>query len=274
MYVQRAAPEQVTFGLPVVFVHGGAHTGATWETTPDGREGWQLAFVRRGFDTFVIDQPWRGRSAPDVAGLDPASTRSVEPAVTAGFTLAAHFARGGKRFPMSMLQQYASQLWPDFGVLRAHAAGQPGLSDPKALPALVELVDRLGHCILITHSQGAHLGWEVALARPRAVAGIVAIEPAVTDPGLSDPAFRDIPVFIMWGDNLPMDGPLSQQAVDVARGLGGHRLLTLDVLPESGIRGNGHMLMMESNSDELAQRVVDWLRSTFPRPIGSIETAD
>ena len=30
-------------------------------------------------------------------------------------------------------------------------------------------------------------------------------------------------------------------------------------LPERGIRGNGHMMMIEDNSDELAAMVLDWL---------------
>ena len=78
MYVQRMAAAEITFLLPVVFIHGGMHTGVTWETTPDGREGWQTLFVRGGFDTVVIDQAWRGRSAPDLRGLMP----GVEPSLT------------------------------------------------------------------------------------------------------------------------------------------------------------------------------------------------
>src|SRR5947207_12615475 len=72
MYVQRLVPCERTFSLPVIFIHGGAHTGATWETTPDGREGWQTIFTRRGFETLVIDQVSRGRSQPDLRALCPA----------------------------------------------------------------------------------------------------------------------------------------------------------------------------------------------------------
>jgi hypothetical protein len=34
-------------------------------------------------------------------------------------------------------------------------------------------------------------------------------------------------------------------------------------LPDVGIGGNGHMLMLEDNSDEIADRVIEWLRG-FP----------
>src|SRR5262245_65815266 len=39
MYVQFRIPKTVG-GPPIVMVHGSGHTGATYETTPDGREGW------------------------------------------------------------------------------------------------------------------------------------------------------------------------------------------------------------------------------------------
>ena len=35
----------------------------------------------------------------------------------------------------------------------------------------------------------------------------------------------------------------------------------LDWLPQHGIRGNGHMLMMENNSAELAVRAMNWFRT-------------
>ena len=42
---------------PLVFAHGVGQFSKTWETTPDGREGFQNIFLRRGFSTYVADQP-------------------------------------------------------------------------------------------------------------------------------------------------------------------------------------------------------------------------
>jgi pimeloyl-ACP methyl ester carboxylesterase len=36
-------------------------------------------------------------------------------------------------------------------------------------------------------------------------------------------------------------------------------------LADIGIRGNGHMMMLERNSDEIAGVILDWLRKTLPR---------
>jgi hypothetical protein len=39
-------------------------------------------------------------------------------------------------------------------------------------------------------------------------------------------------------------------------------------LAEIGLRGNGHMMMMEKNSDAIAQVIVDWLDKNAPAPAG------
>ena len=41
--------------LPLVFLHGAGQSGKTWETTPDGREGFATLFLRRGYATYVVD---------------------------------------------------------------------------------------------------------------------------------------------------------------------------------------------------------------------------
>lgn len=42
---------------PLVFAHGVGQFSKTWETTPDGREGFQNIFLRKGFSTYLVDQP-------------------------------------------------------------------------------------------------------------------------------------------------------------------------------------------------------------------------
>lgn len=58
---------------PLVMWHGLGQFSKTWETTPDGREGFQNIFLRRRFPVYVIDQPRRGNAGRStVAG-------SIEP---------------------------------------------------------------------------------------------------------------------------------------------------------------------------------------------------
>src|SRR5262245_22483691 len=62
MYVQYQIPEILRSRYPVIMVHGSWHTGKTWDETPDGREGWQTYFLRKGVAVYVIDHVGRARS--------------------------------------------------------------------------------------------------------------------------------------------------------------------------------------------------------------------
>ena len=54
--------------LPLVMWHGFGQFSKTWESTPDGREGFQNIFLRRQFATYVIDQPRRGTAGRGTVG--------------------------------------------------------------------------------------------------------------------------------------------------------------------------------------------------------------
>src|SRR6266446_10435174 len=57
MYVQFQIPARKKAKMPpVIMVHGSSHTGACLESTPDGREGWEPYFVRKGISTYLVDQ--------------------------------------------------------------------------------------------------------------------------------------------------------------------------------------------------------------------------
>ena len=62
MYVQYFTPSTLKARYPILMWHGGGLTGVTYETTPDGREGWAHFFIRNGWKTYVSDAVERGRS--------------------------------------------------------------------------------------------------------------------------------------------------------------------------------------------------------------------
>ena len=89
MYVQYRIPKTIA-GPPIIMVHGSGHTGVTYETTPDGREGWATYFARHGFPVYVVDHVGRGRSGFDPTAINRAKAQSnpAPPAIGA-----AHHAR-------------------------------------------------------------------------------------------------------------------------------------------------------------------------------------
>ena len=39
---------------PLVFLHGAGQSSKTWETTPDGRDGFQNIFLSKGYSVYLI----------------------------------------------------------------------------------------------------------------------------------------------------------------------------------------------------------------------------
>jgi hypothetical protein len=62
MYVQYQIPVNAN-RPPLVMAYGCGQTGQSYESTPDGREGFRSIFLRRGYPVYIIDVPTRGRSA-------------------------------------------------------------------------------------------------------------------------------------------------------------------------------------------------------------------
>jgi hypothetical protein len=76
MYVEYMIPKGGN-RVPVVMVHGGTLSGKSYETTPDGRMGWDEYFVRQGFPVYNADQVSRARS-----GFNQAVYNNVRAGIT------------------------------------------------------------------------------------------------------------------------------------------------------------------------------------------------
>jgi pimeloyl-ACP methyl ester carboxylesterase len=115
MYVQYMIPAAVR-GVPVVMMHGFNHTGVTFETTPDGREGWATYFVRKGHPVYVVDQPGRGRS-----GFDPTPFNRAK---------VAGDVNGQPSVPMYPM----ASAWVNFRFGKEYPTAFPGLQFPLDSP--------------------------------------------------------------------------------------------------------------------------------------------
>jgi pimeloyl-ACP methyl ester carboxylesterase len=272
MYVQYFVPRRVQ-GLPVILVHGANHTGKTFETTPDGREGWATYLVRRGFPVYVVDHAGRGRSGFDARQINEtkATGRNPEglPAVLqysreggwVNFRFGPRFgtAHPNGQFPTEALDQYMAQIVPN---TESFLEGR----DANTAEALAELADRIGPAFLLVHSQSGGYGLEV-VRRSRKLAGLLSVEGncAPLSPQDLDGPFRAVPLVSVWGDNsvgaAGFNGDARRngcvQSVRALQDRGADAELLL--LPERGIAGNSHMMMMDRNNLQVAGLLVEWM---------------
>jgi pimeloyl-ACP methyl ester carboxylesterase len=283
-YVFYQIPQQAR-KLPLVFWHGYGQSAKTWETTPDGREGFQNIFLRRRFRVYLIDQPRRGRAA-----------RSTEPiTITAAPDDQLWFGIfrmgiGTEFFPNvqfskdpKALDQFYRQMVPNTGPLNLEV-------NTNAVSALF---NKIGPGILVTHSHSGGQGWITAIKNSN-IKAIVAYEPGsnflfpegkVPEPmpyvggklqalGIPRADFMQltkIPIIIYYGDYIPEQPTPNpgQEQWRVAHAMarlwrdtvnkhGGD--VTLVYLPDIGLKGNSHFPMSDLNNVQVADLMSQFLK--------------
>jgi hypothetical protein len=270
--------------LPLVLWHGAGQFSKTWESTADGREGYQNIFLRRGFGVYVIDQPRRGNAGRSTV----ATTITPTPDEQVWFDM---FRIGvwPNCFPnvqfscdRETLNQYFRSMTPNTGPFDMEVISN----------AVSELFNKIGAGILVTHSQSGGPGWLTAIKNQN-VKAIVAYEPgsnfifpegevpppmpsaAGTLEGVRVPLtefmkLTKMPIVIYFGDNIP-EQPTASPGEDNWRvRLAMARLwkdavnrhggdVTLVHLPEIGIRGNTHFAFSDLNNIQIADLMSEWL---------------
>jgi hypothetical protein len=270
--------------LPLVFWHGRGQSAKTWETTPDGREGFQNIFLRRGFSVYLIDQPRRGRAGRSTQPITITATPDEQMwfgifrlGVWPNLYPNVQFSRDA-----AALNQFFRQSVPDTGPYDVAVN----------IAAVSALFDSIGPGVLVTHSQSGALGWRTAI-RNRNIRAVVSYEPggdfvfpageapslafgarSFTPPTISLAEFMEltkIPIVIYYGDNIP-DQPSTNPGQeqwrvfratarawrDVVNSHGGD--VTVVELPGIGIRGNTHFPMSDLNNVEIANLLSEFLR--------------
>jgi pimeloyl-ACP methyl ester carboxylesterase len=222
MYVQYRIPKTIS-GPPIVMVHGSGHTGATYETTPDGREGWATYFARKGYPVYVVDHAGRGRSGFDPTAINRAradgDAKSLPDMQIAARERAWYFFRigatyptpfPGSQFPVEAFDQYTAQLVPNT------EAALPG-AGANTVQALGALLDRIGPAVVMVHSQSGAYGLDLVRARAPKMLGFINVEGncAPVTPEEVTTVFSKVPLLSVWGDNSKgAPGPNGDQRRD------------------------------------------------------------
>src|ERR1700688_311590 len=274
MYVQYQIPEGADSHVPVVMVHGCCLSSKSYETTPDGRMGWNEYFLRKHRSVYLPDQVSRGRSGFDATiyneiklGKRPASDmpeiRSATHEIAwLGFRFgpSAGKAFPNEQFPVEAMDEFGKQVIPDLnGTLPAVNPTWTNLSG---------LAIKLKGAVLMGHSESGFFPEQAALINPTDIKALITIEtvcPALNSQQIANLA--KIPMLVVFGAHLG-DVPSSpikwqqrfdncQQFVQQVKAARGDA--TMMHLPKYGQFGNSHMLMQDKNSNQVADLILKWI---------------
>lgn len=278
MYVRYMVPQSVAGNASFVLIHGMHLTGKCWETTPDGRMGWDEYLVRNGCPVYVVDQVGIGRSGFNQKKHNAAKYGKASATEQSAFSRKTdenswmNFRFGTKdgkavdeaKFPVDYLAEFAKQNVPHITSLPKPDANYLCLS---------ELAHKVGNAILVSHSQSGAFPIETALRSNKGIKAIVMLEPGGTGDYYTAQQISqltDIPILVIFGDNLKNDtgmrGHVWQNCYEgwsrfVKRVNDAGGKATMIHLPDMGIRGNSHMMMEDTNSHQIADIVLDWCKN-------------
>lgn len=281
MYVEYMIPAGKN-KIPVILAHGAGMTGNCYDTTPDGRMGWYEYFVRNAFPTYVADQVGRGRSGFNQAVFNNVSAGRISPDNQPKITRMGDVHAAWINFRIGPKEGVA---YPEtkFPIEAINELSKMSISDlsqtlPQPNPnykALAELAEKLNGAVVIGHSQSGHFPLEAALQNPKAVKGMVLLEPGscflekFTDEEFS--ILAKIPLLVMYGDHLegsieiPNNSYGWQQRfndcnklIERINNAGGQAEMLH--LPAKGLYGNTHMFMQDKNNLQVADFIINWIK--------------
>jgi pimeloyl-ACP methyl ester carboxylesterase len=274
VYATYQYPADRRYPYPILFNSGGGHTARFYDTTPDGREGWLTLFLREGFPVYGVDRPNTGRSGTDICTINAVKLGRLPPsALPAINRYAAESSWVTFRWGPKYGEPYPNTQFPVAFDYNYYPQTVSTYRDPeetqKSVAAYVALIDEIGEPVIFqSWSSSGLLGYLTAIERPDRVKAILAVETSVTAfdmiPADKRPVLAKIPIYIVIGDHAQDRVDASRKFQKEIAAIGGH--VTVDVLPEAGIFGNGHTMALEKNNKQIMHRMIAWLEGNVFKP--------
>lgn len=286
VYWERFVPDGASRSRPLLLVHGSNQSGACWRTRVDGGPGWVEDLTALGYECWIVDWPGTGRSGVvplervDFGFLVDGIAALVEDAI--GACVVVGHSMGG--FASFKLRERLPRL------VECVVGVAP--APPRELTPRSEVVADDGRTVRVRFRYTVE--FEIDRTRPyvpsneyverqvigpgtrfprahadRLRASLQAIPPLLLlerlnvapDPRLEVQdanAFHGVPMLVVTGTHDPVhprevDGATAAFFRDL-----GAKCDSL-WLGDRGIEGNGHLLMGEDNSNQIAALIGEWL---------------
>lgn len=282
---------------PVIMVPGLGLGANIYESTPDNRNGWAYDFLKQGYTVYTVNT-----SDLVSAGISESETQANfskwdSKLIWLRWGLGPEPNKGydNGKFPVESFEQFYSAIpmqikeisnvkTPDTedtenlsikgdssGGRKSKTISKGGKSatgssraNQQEVDNMIKLLDKTGPAILLVHSMGGEIGYEVTRQRPNLVKGIVAIEPvgSPTDENEIKEIFGDIVYLGVYGDYLESRNQINrfkavERTVEIINEQGGHAKVIR--LTEEDIKGNSHLMMLDKNSSQISNIIISWL---------------
>jgi len=299
--IHEYIPEN-TNKIPVIMIPGLGLGANIYESTPDGRNGWAYYFLKNGYQVYTVDtsdlvsagisetekelsfSKWDSKSIWTRWGLGSGTNQAYE---------------NGK-FPIESFEQFYSSIPMQIKEARSNQVnkktsksdnliskgnrtkgenpsrasndgkGENGRSraNLQEVNNIVSLLNKIGPAILLVHSMGGEIEYEVTRQSPDLVKGIVAIEPvgSPTEKQEIKDIFSDVYYLGIYGDYLESRNQINRyKAVEQTTKLinGNDGTAKVIRLTEQGIKGNSHLMMIDKNNEKISDIIIEWLNNTL-----------
>lgn len=297
MYVEVFAPTAIQKRYPIVLIHGNCQNGLGWMGTPAGGDGWVDYLLKEGYLVYVVDAPTRGRASyflnHQAQTLFPADGCSLyfagagnpkhtqfpgtgelgDPAFDA-FYASQNTSLCDQVYMQVLVRDAACKLLDRIGpaILVTHSqSGPTGWLIADACPNLVKGIVALepyGPSFTEPAAAFGITGVPLTYDRPVTLPSDIEKEEIFPKNEREKPGFIQkeparqltnlarIPILIVTG-SASYHVPYDHLTAAYLRQAGVEN--THIYLEDEGIIGNGHMMMLEENNQEIAARIDRWL---------------
>ena len=277
---------------PVIMLPGLGLGANIYKSTPDGRNGWVYDFLAASYPVYTVDTSdlasagitkteangsltkWNSQMIWSRWGLGPQPNQSYPE----GKFPVNSFEQFDSSIPMRISVQTSGQQKGSSKNIKDKEDNETeseklrtkkgqgnrfGVSQQE-VANMIQLLEKTGPSILVIHSMGGEIGYEVTRQRPDLVEGIVAIEPvgSPTDKEEIKEIFSKIPYLGVYGDYLKSRNQIGRlEAVKKTTQLINENGGQAEVLrlTEKGINGNSHLMMIDKNNHQIASLIIKWL---------------
>lgn len=284
VYYEEFAPLESRARATVVMIHGGAHSGSCFQRTACGEPGWAYRFAERGYRVIVPDWPGIARSgyvAPEALSGEAVvrGLGTLVESLDTPVTLLTHSMSGC--YGWSLLERYRERIARVIGV----APSPPGniQREPEIVRETDDEIEVQSRELRVRVPKRSPFIPDRAFVEKKLVgesrffprqllaeytASLIPIPQRLlaerqnirgTQLRIGDPRrLAGKPVFVITGtEDVDHRRSIDEPIVTWLNESGARAEFCY--LGDVGIAGNGHMLMLEENSNQIADVILDWL---------------